>query len=55
MARPKSLNPKYPDQTHITVLLNANERQALRDHVSINGTRISPFIRNLILDAVKAA
>lgn len=53
MSRKK--NPTYPDRVQVTVVLNHDERQALKNYASTNGTTVSPFVRNLILDTIKTA
>lgn len=37
---------------YLTIRINPDDREALKNYAKANGSKIAPFVRNLILNAI---
>lgn len=45
----------YHERSKLTILLNREEREALKEYASRKGIKVNPLIRGMILETIKSA
>jgi len=45
----------YDTLCHLTIRIDPEDREALKHYAKATGSKVAPFVRKLISDAIKAA